>query len=531
MLERLSMRIRMELAPPNGKSIAAIKRGVLERHRENPAWAKTMTGLLSVREDLVLRDEDLVSVDVAERMVGTLEQRPLPRFSFCSVLWEERPCGLLIEKDDLLGGGLIYVVTLFPDANDLTTVCRAELRVARSQPEPFFALLILDGWRRFSRSDFMQVPLLSFMLRCVATVHSSRFKRLPISTIDCADVSAFPTPRENEFLVELCARAYQGEVPCTRAIVPMDLIVPDDIDHALSYPLIELKRLQGFHVDRGEATTELLLYEADGRFVMGDDYSGYLTYKALLFKRVPAVIMGPFDESKVEVIERGRGELIPPVLVTRSSRRAKRILTNPMDELDLRLKALRSNDKGSGDELASIYLQFCNLLNRRRKREADLHAFMKRYPIALDGHHAKVYSEVTIGSYRADLVFCYEQSDKRIVLVELEMDSAPIFNKKNRPRHEVVHAAQQVEDWISAIRQNTLGLPDWLNGAYVVEGLVIVGRSTALNDHQKQALFNLNSNRLVKIITYDDLLLRLSNLIASLEHVSSGGVTSSSARN
>ena len=135
----------------------------------------------------------------------------------------------------------------------------------------------------------------------------------------------------------------------------------------------------------------------------------------------------------------------------------------------------------------------------------------------LDGHIANVHSEVRVGRFRADLVLRYEQSDKRIVLVELEMDSAPIFTKRGQPRSKVTHAAQQIEDWIGAIRANDPRMPDWLKGAYAVEGLVVVGRSTALDDSARTTLFNLNSNRLVKIVTYDDLLERLNRLIATLD--------------
>lgn len=522
-LNNIGDMIRKQLAQNEEVNITEVRRGYMDALRENPAWAKTLGGVLSVREDLVLQEEDLPSIADALNMIELMEQRPLRRFSFCSVLWEGHSHGILIEKDDLNGGGLVYVVTMFSLKNGISNVYRAEFRAARHNPEPFVSLLVPGEWLRFSRENFCQISLLEFMLRCMAGVHGYRFRNFPIKDIQNADVDMLAPPKENRYLVDLCARAYVGKVPCTRAIVPLDLIVPGDFQHALSYPLAELKRLQNFHIDNGEAVTELLLYEKNGRLITDDDYSAYLTYKALLFKKVPAVILGVFDERNIQVIQRGGAELVPPIVVKQGG--VGRIVPSskdPMVELEHRLASLAPAKPSLDDELAKIYVRLGYLLRKRNKREAELHSFMKRYPIILDGHHAKVYSEVTIGAYRADLVFCYEQSDKRIVLVELERDDLSIFNKKNRLRHSVVHAVQQVEDWIDAVRQNSPSMPSWLKGAYVVEGVVIVGRTNTLDQQQKNTLFNLNSNRVVKIITYDDLLQRLGRLIGSLDYALNG---------
>ena len=104
-----------------------------------------------------------------------------------------------------------------------------------------------------------------------------------------------------------------------------------------------------------------------------------------------------------------------------------------------------------------------------------------------------------------------------MLLIELKRDDDQIFKKNNRLVHKVSHASQQIEDWIVQIRRNAETMPSWLKGEYTAEGLVVIGRSNQLSDEQKEALFNINSNRVVKIVTYDDLLERLNRLIASLE--------------
>ena len=127
-----------------------------------------------------------------------------------------------------------------------------------------------------------------------------------------------------------------------------------------------------------------------------------------------------------------------------------------------------------------------------------------------------MHSEVTLGSYRADLVLQYKQSDRRILLIELERHSDAIFTKNGRLRQKVTHATQQVEDWIAEIRSGCNPMPDWLAGQHSLEGMIVIGKLRDLNPTQKWKLQSINTNRLVKIITYDDLLERMKCLIQSL---------------
>lgn len=76
------------------------------------------------------------------------------------------------------------------------------------------------------------------------------------------------------------------------------------------------------------------------------------------------------------------------------------------------------------------FIELCWLLNRVKTRERDLHRFLKENYQILDSHLAAIFSEVPIGKYRADLVLQYHQSDKRVVLVELEPHDKQIFTKK-----------------------------------------------------------------------------------------------------
>jgi len=518
-LAKLRLMLLKTLNVQDGGGDFSVKRGLLDLYRRNPTQGKMTHGIFSVNEDWVLGESNLPALETALTSLDDLERWPLPDFSFCSVIWEGKPCGVLVEKDELKGGGLLFVATLFFISDEEMKISRAEFRAAKSQPEPFASLMTITDWMRYSISEVGNEPIASFLFRCIAGLHSCQFRRMKASDLKKADVSLIAPPRENDFLLNLCKNAYAGKVVCTRAIVPMELIIPDDMEHALEFPLDEVKRFMPAHIDNGQAVTELLLYQSDGKFIMGDDYVGYLTYKALLFKKVPAVILGDFSSTEVEILERGGSELIPPIMVTKGLTESRSRGSDNMQKLQERLASLGPSKPTIAGEFSRIYLEFCHLLRRRRKREADIHNFLKRYPVMIDGHAAKVHSEVRVGNYRADLIFQYEQSDKRILLIELEMDNVPIFTKKNRLREGVDHASQQIEDWIQAIRTNAPQMPEWLKGEYVVEGMVVIGRSAKLTDTQKKTLFTINSNRLVKVITYDDLLERFGRLIGSFDQV------------
>jgi hypothetical protein len=102
------------------------------------------------------------------------------------------------------------------------------------------------------------------------------------------------------------------------------------------------------------------------------------------------------------------------------------------------------------------------------------------------------------------------------LLVELEKHIDQIFTRNNRLCSKVTHASQQVEDWIGEIRAGKKNIPDWLTREYVVEGAVVIGRSKNLNFKQKETLRVINSNRTIKIMTYDDILEQMMRLISML---------------
>ena len=486
-------------------------------YKEQKYLAEFYYDVLKTRQDYLIEVADLPALDACFASIDRLERLPLKSRSFVSIKWKERDIGILIRREALQGGGIIYTTTVIECADHMRPVFRAEFRAARTQPDPFAVVATDKGWIQVAREELSASDELVLCLKAVVALHSFHYIKLRPGDIECTDIGPSFQQKPNRFLERLCAQAFVGKVPCARAVVPMMRIVPRDMNFAMNYPLEEVRRLRGSYVDDGKARTELLLYEKGGRLISDDDYPVYLSYKSLGFKEVPAVIIGRFSEHGIRVIERGHGEIIPPIMVEQKNASAGLAPVDEMSKLDLRLNALKPEPNDRLDRLNSIYFKFCRLLERKRKREKELHDFLYKFPMLIDAHVDRVHTEVRIGKFKADLVFRYKQTDQKVLLIELERDDERIFTKRNRLTYKIGHAAQQIEDWISEVRRSANEVPPWLQKEYIPGGLVVVGRSKDLTDEQRIVLKNINSNRLVKIVTYDDLLDRMNQLISSLD--------------
>jgi len=215
-------------------------------------------------------------------------------------------------------------------------------------------------------------------------------------------------------------------------------------------------------------------------------------------------------------IQVGGPELIPPILVENEP--DYRGL--PGDLKDYLLER-RLNEAPLSDAILSLYglyFEISDLIQDPCTKEIDLHRLILKKPVALDAYGVRVHTEVRLGEdFRADLVLQYQLADRRVTLVELERSDHDVFTKKGRPRAEVTHAIQQVEDWLRWWRENPSKIPHPFDPTVPVEGLVVIGRSVEMDDDSRRRLLSLNHNRLIKVITYDDLLERVKSLIANIE--------------
>lgn len=477
-------------------------------YRENPLVGDIARATLVINEDIVVADTELPTPDEVLCDLQRLEKLKLDREFFVSSTFEGRPCGVLFRRSEMEEGGVLFEMTVFGREGLAGTVWHLNLRLSSARPEPFISVCTTEGWIQFERERAVQAAHIMFLMQCLYQYKKYLYPVLPVKLI--VDTRK-DRPRDNPFLVELITRAYRGQLVCTRVRVDLALIHPRDFDYALRIPDEDISRFISH-----ARTTDILLYEENGALVMDDDYLVYMACSALGLTRVNAVIVGAFDQPLVEVLEVGGRELIPPVGVTRQDYRSRRGSVDKQHLLQRKVSALRPKVSQSV-MLERNFIELCRLLGRVGTREKDLHCFLKQHPQVLDSHVAAVYSEVRIGKYRADLVLQYRQSDKRVVLVELEPHSAQIFTKRNSQRHKVTHAVQQVQDWIREIHNNASNLPQWLAGNYTAEGVVVIGRSKDLTQEQKDTLMINNAKSSIKILTYDDLLERFQRLIEVLD--------------
>jgi hypothetical protein len=490
-----------------------IKVWMLKEYQRNPCAGDVFRAILRIREDLVVAPHELPSLEQSKRALYALEKSPLPEFCFVSSSMGGDTCGVLMQRESLEVGGLVYAVTIFRLQELTDKVARLEIRACCAEPEPFASMLTESGYVHIPKEEIHNEPHGAFALQCLAAYHNYKYPKIRADQI-LVDTSL--QPKSNEAFVRLLADAYLGKAICTKAIVPLEVIKPRDIDHALRIPEEKITAFMPRAAEWGKPSIQLLLYEEEGELVMDDDYLAYLSYRALKVERVPVVIVGHFTQSCVEILEDGHGELIPPPVIARVN--PKRPPATVSKQKLLQRKLLRLTPTISpAAHFEARFIEFCRLLSNSSTLEKDLHRYIRSNPAILDCHFASLFSEVPIGRYRADLVLQYEQTDKRIVLIELERHSHHIFTRSNRLQNKITHASQQVEDWIGEIRAGASNIPNWLKTSYTAEGAVVIGRSSHLTQEQKDLLFTINSNRLVKIITYDDLLERMMRLIIMLD--------------
>lgn len=215
-----------------------IRTWVLKQYQENPIVGDMFKAILHIKEDLLLLPHELPSLEQSKLAINELESSPLPEFCFVSSSMENKPRGVLIQRDDLQVGGLVYAVTIFNQQDLTKMVSRMEIRACSKEPEPLVSVLTESGWGHISKEEIHHEPHSAFVLQCLDAYHRYKYPALPVdSIIDDRSIK----PRSNDYLVKLLASAYKGKVKCTKASVPLEIIQPRDIDYALSVPAEEIR--------------------------------------------------------------------------------------------------------------------------------------------------------------------------------------------------------------------------------------------------------------------------------------------------
>lgn len=161
------------------------------------------------------------------------------------------------------------------------------------------------------------------------------------------------------------------------------------------------------------------------------------------------------------------------------------------------------------------------LLSVEERNENSIQRCLTENPILFGTDYARIVAKPKLGSeYEPD--YALQKYSGEYDLVEIESSSLPLYTKAGNPSQYLVHAEQQVLDWLHWIERNNPyareGLPELISPV----GYVIIGRKGSLTESDQHRLLRRNSvyrGQLV-VMTYDDLLVKANNLLAQLQKLS-----------
>lgn len=158
------------------------------------------------------------------------------------------------------------------------------------------------------------------------------------------------------------------------------------------------------------------------------------------------------------------------------------------------------------------------LLQSVSRNEHNLQRCLERNPILFGPDYERVIPKHRLGKeYEMD--YALVRSTGLIDLAEIESSTLRLFKKKGDPTAELVHAEQQVLDWLDWLERNHAYARESLPGLLQPTGYVIIGRVKTLSSADLRRLVRRNAafGGRLQIMTYDDLHDRGANLLRLLE--------------
>jgi len=159
-----------------------------------------------------------------------------------------------------------------------------------------------------------------------------------------------------------------------------------------------------------------------------------------------------------------------------------------------------------------------HLLEPKLRNENEIQEFLTQNPILFGVEYVRIIPKHQLGA-EFEMDYALERQSGIIDMVEIESSNLPLFNKKGDASQYLVHAEQQIMDWISWIEKNNPYARESLPNLMSPIGYVVIGRGSNLDANLKLKLNrrNLIFRGQLIIMTYDDLLTRANVLIRRLE--------------
>ena len=162
-----------------------------------------------------------------------------------------------------------------------------------------------------------------------------------------------------------------------------------------------------------------------------------------------------------------------------------------------------------------------NQLLEDEQNEAPFQKFIETHPLLLARFSAKkiFFKPNILGKFETD--FAILDTSNRLLLIELEKPSLPLFLKNSgHPTSKLIHAYEQVRDWLHEYSKHphavleTLDLT--LNKINSVRGIVIAGRSKDVNPKHLQRDLSKPMYNDIDFFTLDDLAQSLAQISRTL---------------
>ncbi|MDX2279198.1 MAG: DUF4263 domain-containing protein [Saprospiraceae bacterium] len=172
-------------------------------------------------------------------------------------------------------------------------------------------------------------------------------------------------------------------------------------------------------------------------------------------------------------------------------------------------------DKNATEFIKSLkasIAKFENLLKSTFRNENLLQKFLTENPIFFGTEYKEIKVKPKLGGeYEMD--YALVKFDGTYDLIEIESSNLEVFTKSGQPRNELIHAEQQVLDWIDWVEKNNPYAQNNLKNIVSPKGYVIIGRNINFGEEETRKLQRRNKSIIgLSILTYDDLLNKAKTL-------------------
>lgn len=158
------------------------------------------------------------------------------------------------------------------------------------------------------------------------------------------------------------------------------------------------------------------------------------------------------------------------------------------------------------------------MLETSNRNENELQKHLTENPLLFGLEYSQVIPKHRLGSeYEMD--YALEKHSGFYDIVEIEASSLNLYTKGGNPSSYLVHAEQQVLDWLDWIERHYSYAVENLPGLINPKGYVIIGLRSSLSESDAKKLKRRNAvyNGKLQIYTYEDLLDRATNILSQLE--------------